>query len=412
MNEYLIIFTSIAAINLILKIWLNLDNKNHILQHRREVPQEFRSKISLAEHQKAADYSFDKINFSNISIAFNFVILMYWIPFGGIGHLDSFVKSFGYSEMISGLIFFTLFSTISGVLSLPQSLYNTFVIEERYGFNKTTKKLFFLDLLKQTLLSLIIGLPFLYAILSIMTYLGNLWWVYAWVFIIVFQFVLIWAYPKFLSPLFNKFTPLDNQDLKERIDSLSNKININFKDYYVMNASIRSSHGNAYFTGIGKNKRIVFFDTLLETLETNEVEAVLAHELGHLKHKHIFKSLIISIIFTLIGFGILGFLYNESLFFSLHNVTKSNYMALMLFSMIGPVFTFLFTPIGSWFSRRNEYEADQFACNYSNGQALIEALVKMYKDNSSSLTPSPKYTKFYYSHPPAIERVKFIKSCL
>lgn len=412
MNEYLILFTVIASINLLLKIWLNLDNKKHILQHRDEVPTEFSSKITLSDHQKAADYSKHKISFSNFSIVYHFMILMFWIPFGGIGYLDSFIKSLNYSEVISGLLFFVSFSIISGALSLPESLYSTFVIEQKFGFNKTTKKLFLIDLFKQTALSVVIGIPFLYVILSIMSYLGNLWWVYTWAFIIVFQFILLWAYPKFLAPIFNKFSPLDDSDLTNRINELSKKININFKDYYVMNASLRSSHGNAYFTGFGKNKRIVFFDTLLKTLDNNEVEAVLAHELGHLKHKHILKSLIISIVFTFIGLGILGFLYEHSLFFEFHNVEKSSYMALLLFSMVSPVFTFVFTPIGAWFSRKNEYEADKFACTYSDASALIDALVKMYKDNSSSLTPSPIYSKFYYSHPPAKERVEYIKSCM
>lgn len=411
MNNYLIFFISIAIINVIIKIWLNIVNKNYILQHREHVPDAFVEKTPLDVHQKAVDYSVSKINFSNITIFYHFLLLMMWIPLSGLNFIDSIAQQFGLTETLTGLCFFALYSMVSGLLTLPESLYQTFVLEQKYGFNKTTPKLYLIDLLKQLVLGIIIAGPIFYLILEIMQTLGKKWWIYAWALIIGFQFIMLWAYPKFIAPLFNKFSKLENADLQQRIENLSKKIHINFRDYYVMNASIRSSHGNAYFTGLGKNKRIVFFDTLLKTLNNNEVEAVLAHELGHLKHKHILKSMIISIFFTFIGFGILGILYGSPEFYAFHNARESSYMALMLFSFITPVYTFIFTPIQAWLSRKNEYQADKFACDYSDGNALIDALIKMYNDNSSCLTPNPIYSKFYYSHPPALERVAYIKSC-
>lgn len=412
MNNYLIFFISFALLNVVIKIWLNLVNKNYILQHRDQVPEEFLNKTPLDTHQKSVDYSVSKINFSNIVIIYHFALLIVWIPLAGLGYIDDFIRSFNFSETVTGLCFLALYSVISGLLTLPESIYQTFVLEEKFGFNKTTPKLFCLDLVKQLLLSAAIMAPILYLLFEIMQKLGGLWWVYAWALIIGVQFVMLWAYPKFIAPLFNKFTKLDNANLQAKIERLSSKIHIHFSDYYVMNASIRSSHGNAYFTGIGKNKRIVFFDTLLKTLNDNEVEAVLAHELGHLKHKHILKSMVMSILFTFIGMAILGYLYSSSEFYILHQAKQSSYMALILFSFITPVYTFILTPIQSWMSRKNEYQADKFACDFSDGKALIDALVKMYNDNASCLTPSPLYSKFYYSHPPALERVAYIKSCL
>jgi STE24 endopeptidase len=225
-----------------------------------------------------------------------------------------------------------------------------------------------------------------------------------------FQFIMIWAYPKFIAPLFNKFSKLDDEDLTQEIDKLSKRCDINFKDYFVMNASLRSSHGNAYFTGFGKNKRIVFFDTLLKSLNVDEVVSVLAHELGHLKKKHIIKSIIMSSAFLFIGLFILGQLYNSPKLFEAFSLsTNEAYMALLLFVLIAPYYTFLLTPLMSWLSRKNEFEADEFAATHASAKKLITALLKMYKDNSSSLTPHPTYSKFYYSHPPAKERIDFLK---
>lgn len=410
-NIFVLSFYLFAIIGLIVKFVLNMLNIQHIASNKLAVPTPFADKISLADHQNAASYSIDKLKFSNINLLINFTLLMVWIPLGGLRVIDEFSRSFNFSQTTTGLVFIGVFSFIGLFLDLPISVYKTFVLEEKYGFNKTSVKTFLFDILKSTIISIIIGIPLIYVLMELMQFFGAYWWVYAWLFMVLFQFTIIWAYPKFIAPLFNKFTKMEDVDLTKKLDALIKNCDLSFKDYYVMNASLRSSHGNAYFTGFGKNKRIVFFDTLLQTLDSNEITAVLAHELGHLKHKHILKSLITGIFFMGAGFYLLGLLYQSDYFFnSLANVKSSSYMALMLFSFLIPIYTFLFTPLASWFSRQREYEADAFANKYADGQDLITALVKMYKDNASSLTPSPVYSKFYYSHPPALERVQFINS--
>lgn len=406
-----ILFITLATLQLIVKIALNTVNLNYIRQRQDNVPAEFSDKIDLESHKKAAEYTAAKMNFSSATALWHYFILMFWIAFGGLNILDQWARGFGFGEMATAFVFVAALVLVSLVLGLPESLYHTFVLEERFGFNKTTPALFVKDKIKELILSAAIGLPFLYVIIKIMQGLGASWWFFAATFMLAFQFVMLWAYPRFIAPLFNKFSPLEDEELKGKIEELSNKIDLRFKDYYVMNASIRSSHGNAYFTGFGKNKRIVFFDTLLKSLKAPEIISVLAHELGHLKKKHILKSMAVMSVFLYLGFFVLGQAYNSESFYTAHNVEeRSTYMALILFMYLVPVYTFFLTPLSSWFSRRNEYEADEFAVENASGDELISALVKMYKDNSSSLTPSPVYSKFYFSHPPAMERVKFIKS--
>jgi STE24 endopeptidase len=410
-NLFLISFYVLATLGIIVKLVLNYKNITYIAKHANAVPNMFKQKITLEEHKVAAKYTITKQRFSISTMLIHFLLLILWVPVGGLNQLDLIVQSFKLSQIQSGLVFFLLYTVISIFISLPETIYSTFVIEEKFGFNKTTPKLFIIDFIKQLILSTVIGGILIYTLLYLMNFLGENWWLFAWGFIVLFQFIIIWAYPKFIAPIFNKFSPLDDEDLKKKIKILSNNINLNFKDYYVMNASLRSSHGNAYFTGFGKNKRIVFFDTLLKTLTNNEVMAVLAHELGHLKKKHILKSLFMGILFMGIGFYVLGYLLNSKEFFmAFGKATPSSHMALILFTFLLPVYTFILTPLSSWFSRKNEYEADQFAVENTDGDELVSALIKMYKDNSSSLTPSPIYSKFYYSHPPAIERVNFIDS--
>tara|TARA_B100001971_G_scaffold215182_1_gene259127 strand:+ start:69892 stop:71139 length:1248 start_codon:yes stop_codon:yes gene_type:complete len=409
----LISFLIFSIAGLILKIILNRVNSKYIRQHANQVPKGFEEKIDLENHQKAQRYSIAKLNFGIVSNLIAFISL-YISLFFIYGWVDEFVRSnFEYSSKIQGLIFFGILSLISMIVSLPESIYSTFVLEEKFGFNKTTPKIFLIDIFKGILLSCLIGAPFLYFLLYLMESLGELWWLAGASAFLVFQFFLIWAYPKFIAPLFNKFTPLKDVELEKEMNALIERANLSFKDYYVMNASLRSSHGNAYFTGFGKNKRIVFFDTLLKTLSTEEVIAVMAHELGHLKHKHIIKSLMKSIVFLYIGFYILGLLSKSAWFYQIFSeLQPSNYMALTLFSSLVPIYTFFLTPLFSWLSRKNEYEADKFACDHANGQDLINALIKMYKDNSSTLTPHPTYSKFYFSHPPALERINYIRSCI
>lgn len=405
-NSFYIFFTS----TIFIKITLLLLNIKNIRLHFKNTPKQYSDIITNEQHQKAQSYTIEKNKLSIISIIVQSLILITWLSTSLLNELIVFFETFSESNITNGVFILFSFSFINSVISFPISVYSTFCIEEKYGFNKTTPALFLQDLLKQFLVGIVIGLPFIFGILTIFYKLGNLWWLYSWCFIIVFQFVMIWAYPKFISPLFNKFHPLDDEELSKSIDKLSKKTNIFFKDYYVMNASLRSAHGNAYFTGFGKNKRIVFFDTLLETLNSNEVTSVLAHELGHLDRKHILKSILISSLFMFIGLFVLGQLSTNNDFFQAFNL-KSNqkYTALLLFSIIIPYYTYLITPLASWFSRKNEYEADEFAATHASSKALKTALLKMYKDNSSTLTPHKLYAFFYYSHPAADERIHFLE---
>ena len=375
------------------------------------MPAKFASQVSLADHQKAADYSVEKIKVNQVFHLFDLVVFLVWTLGGGLEALNRLAMTYGHSEISSGLIFFALLGVISSVLALPHSLYFTFVIEEKYGFNKTTWKTFIGDRIKGALLAVVLGGPIAYAILKIMEKLGNHWWVYAFVFLTAIQLLLVFIYPTFIAPLFNKFSPLEEGSVKEKILNLLARCGFKSSGLFVMDASKRSGHGNAYFTGFGKNKRVVFFDTLINSLDADEVEAVLAHELGHMKRKHILKGMIKGFILSFAGFALLGYLKNDLMFFEGHGVhTPSNYMALTLFSMVAGVYTFFLTPISSYFSRKYEYEADEFASQNAQASKLISALVKMYKDNASSLTPDPVYSKFYFSHPPALERVTYLET--
>jgi STE24 endopeptidase len=390
-----------------------LDNRNrkNILANRNQVPEKFSSQITLEEHQKAADYSIAKIKVAKVFNFIELVILLIWTLGGGIQALDHLARTFNLSELMTGVTFFAIYMLISLVLSLPQSIYSTFVLEEKFGFNKTTPKTFILDTVKSIALGAIIGFPILYGILWIMEALGEYWWVYAWAFLTSVQFIIIWAYPRFIAPLFNKFSELEEGEVKEMVTALLNKTGFESNGLFVMDASIRSSHGNAYFTGFGKNKRIVFFDTLIKNLTPEEVTAVLAHELGHFKKKHIIKGLVKSIIFSFIGFGVLGFMASWVPFFNGHGVvTPSTHTALLLFMMVAGVYSYWLIPLNAMTSRKYEFEADHFASEYSSSRDLITALVKLYKHNASTLTPDSAYSKFYHSHPPALERVEHLES--
>ena len=390
--------------------YLDKRNLDHIIANRNSVPEKFSSQISLADHQKAADYSAEKIKVNQIFHFFDLIIFIAWTIGGGLELLNRFCISLGAGEIQTGLIFFAGLGVISSLLALPHSLYFTFVIEEKYGFNKTTWKIFLSDLFKGALLAVILGGPIAFGVLWIMAKLGNNWWVYAFLMLTSTQLLLVFIYPTFIAPLFNKFTPLEDGELKNKIVHLMEKCGFHASGLFVMDASKRSGHGNAYFTGFGKTKRVVFFDTLLNSLDAEEVESVLAHELGHMKKKHILKLMIKSIALSFLGFAILGYLKNQIPFYIGHGVqTPNNYIALTLISMVAPIYTFFLTPLSAFFSRRYEYEADQFAAENASAAKLITALVKMYKDNASTLTPDPLYSKFYYSHPPALERVSHLE---
>lgn len=403
---YTKIFLIALFVKSLIESFLDKRNMDHILKNRNEVPNKFKDQITLIDHQKAADYSVEKIKASQIFHLIDLVIFLVLTLLGGLELINQYAVGFSNSPTVTGLIFFGILGLFTSIVSLPKSLYFTFVIEEKYGFNKMTWKTFLGDMLKAGLLTLTLGTPIAYAILWIMEKLGTNWWVYAFIFLTAIQLLLVFIYPTFIAPIFNKFSPLEEGAVKNKILDLLVRCGFKSSGLFVMDASKRSGHGNAYFTGFGKSKRIVFFDTLLASLDAEEVEAVLAHELGHMKKKHVLKGMVKGIIFSFIGFAILGYLRSNPTFFNGHGVqTVTDYMALTIFSMVAGVYTFLLTPLSSYTSRKHEYEADQFASENAQANKLISALIKMYKDNASSLTPDPLYSKFYFSHPPALERV-------
>ena len=410
MQTFTWLFLAALIISTLVQFWLSIRQASHVSKHRTAVPAEFTDKITLEEHQKAADYTLTKGAFGRLEMFIGLFVLLFWLFAGGLNWLDTFIRSFGWNEMYTGVAVLLSFSFISSIIGLPASLYQTFVIEEKFGFNKMTLKTMFVDMVKGTILGLVIGVPLLALILWLMESAGDLWWLYAWVALSSFSLLMMWAYPKFIAPIFNKFKPLEEGETLKRIQSLLTRSGFNSNGVFVMDGSKRSSHGNAYFTGFGKNKRIVFFDTLLESLSPMQVEAVLAHELGHFKHKHVLKGLIVSLTTTLIGFAVLAWLMKQNWFYSGLGVEHSStYMALLLFMLVSPAFTFLLGPIMSWWSRKHEFEADAFAAKQSSAKELISSLVSLYKENASTLTPDPLYSAFYDSHPPASIRIAHLK---
>ncbi|MEE9351964.1 MAG: M48 family metallopeptidase [Thiotrichaceae bacterium] len=414
MQTFTLVFLAALIISTLVQFWLSIRQMKHVSHHRSAVPEEFADKLSLEEHQKAADYTLTKGAFGRIEMFIGFALLIFWLYFGGLNWLDNFWRSFGegrgWSDIYTGVAVLLSFSFISSLIGLPTSLYNTFVIEEKFGFNKTTLKTLIVDMVKGTLLGLALGVPILMLILWLMESAGDLWWVYAWAALSIFSLLMMWAYPKFIAPIFNKFKPLEKGETLDLIQSLLKRSGFNSDGVFVMDGSRRSSHGNAYFTGFGKNKRIVFFDTLLETLTAPQIEAVLAHELGHFKHKHVLKGLVVSLTTTFIGFAILAWLMKQGWFFTGLGVEHSStYMALLLFMLASPAFTFLLGPVMSWWSRKHEFEADAFAAKQASAKELISSLVSLYKENASTLTPDPLYSAFYDSHPPASIRIAHLK---
>ncbi len=395
----------------LVEAYLEMKNKNHILNNRQAVPERFKEVITIEEHQKAADYTVAKIKSGQLFGLIELILLLVWTLGGGINFLDNWISTFSLSPIWEGVAFVAAFGAISTLLSIPQSLYTTFVTEEKFGFNKVTPKLFIQDTFKGLLVGAALGLPLFAGLLWVMKSLGANWWIYGWALLTGFQFLLLWAYPRFIAPIFNKFSPMEEGDHKEKVLSLLKRTGFTSNGLFVMNASMRSSHGNAYFTGFGKNKRIVFFDTLIKTLEPGEVEAVLAHELGHFKRKHVMKQLAKGVILSFIAFSVLGQLADSALFFNGHGVDKIKiHLALMLFAMVSGVYTFWTTPISASVSRKYEFEADAFAAEHTKPVELISALVKMYKDNASTLTPDPTYSAYHHSHPPALVRVKHLEN--
>lgn len=403
-----VFFILFIVVNHLFEIYLNRRQLAVLQKNNSIVPPEFADTISIADHHKAVSYTTSKLHFGQAHLVWDAVLLFYWFPFRGAEKLMLSIPDWGIHRDVAFLLLFTLIQTL---LNLPWSAYSTFSLEERYGFNRSTPKIFVTDRLKGLLLGCLLGVPLLYGIFYLYQEAGTSWWLISFVVITLFQFFLIWLYPTFIAPLFNKFSPLESEELKKGIEGLVDRAGFKSKGVYVMDASRRSAHGNAYFTGFGKNKRIVFFDTLLTKLETKETLAILAHELGHLKLKHIPKSLVTSLVLSFLGFWLMGTLATQNWFYTGHFIRiVSPGVLLLLFTQAVPLYTFWFTPIGSWISRKREFEADAYASEQTNGLDLKSGLLKLYQQNASPVVTDKVYSTFYHSHPPAFERIKRLES--
>lgn len=411
MNAFTYIFLAVLLAGIVLQWFLGRRHIQHVARHRKSVPEEFSREIPLDAHQKAADYTIAKVKLGFYELITASLLILLWTLGGGLQLLDSAWRDLGYGTLVTGTCVILSFIIIAGILDLPLSWIRTFKLEQRFGFNKSTLKIFIMDFLKNTLLALLIGAPMVLLVLWIMANAGTYWWLYVWLTWLVFSLFMMWAYPAFIAPLFNKFRPLENQDLKQRIENLLERNGFTSNGIFVMDGSTRSTHGNAYFTGLGANKRIVFFDTLIDELSPEEIEAVLAHELGHFKCNHIRKRISTLAVVFLLGFALLGWLINKTWFFTGLGVSEpSTYMALLLFVIISPAFTVFLQPLFSYVSRKHEFEADDFAAGQAQTDNLIKALVKLYRENANTLTPDPLYSAFHDSHPPAPIRIAHLST--
>lgn len=403
-----VLFLCFIVINHLLEIYLSRRQLTILQQNKDIVPAEFQDSLSLVDHQKAIAYASARLNLNQMRLLFDAVLLFYWFPFRGVEKLFLAIPDLGTHREV---IFLLLFGLIQMLITLPFSLYSTFSLEERFGFNRTTPKLFIVDRLKGLVLGGVISVPLLYLIFFLYRFSGELWWLASFALITIFQLTLVWLYPTFIAPLFNKFRPLEGEELKTGVEKLVTNAGFEAKEVFVMDASKRSSHGNAYFTGFGKSKRVVFFDTLLKDLRTPEILAILAHELGHLKLKHIPKSLITSLFLSFLGFWLMGVLANQTWFYSGHFIRiYSPGILLLLFTQAIPLYTFWMTPISSWVSRKREFEADAYAAGEIEAKYLISGLLNLYQQNASPVIADKYYSGFYHSHPPALERIKHLRS--
>ena len=413
MNPSLAMTLTLAVVlvaNLLTKLWLSGRQVRHVAKHRDQVPAAFAHTINLEAHQKAADYTLAKARVGVADMGLDALTLVAWTLLGGLDLLNQVTLDWLGEGMGQQIALVVGFGLIGGLIGLPLSLYQTFVIEQRFGFNHTTKKLWLSDLLKGLLVGMVLGLPILWLVLWLMQAGGALWWLYAWAALVAYQLFVMWIAPNVIMPLFNKFTPLEDATLKARVTALMTRAGFTAKGFFVMDGSRRSAHSNAFFTGFGAAKRVVFFDTLLAQLNGDEMEAVLAHELGHFKHHHILKMMATSFATSLAGLALLGWVSQQVWFFTglgvMPNLSGDNSaLALLLFMLVLPLFTFFVSPLSARRSRKFEFEADAYAVANSNGQALANALLKLYQDNASTLTPDPWYVAFYYSHPPASQRL-------
>ncbi|KQY11710.1 peptidase M48 [Massilia sp. Root133] len=413
-SAFSVLFVVFLLLTLGLRYWLARRHIRHVLRHRDQVPAEFAAKIPLSAHQKAADYTVAKTRFGLWAALWNTLVLTGFTLLGGLQALSTALLHATGPGMVHQILLIVAFAIVSGALDLPFSYYRQFVLEERFGFNKMTVGLWIADAVKGGLVGAVIGLPLLWVVLTLMDKTGALWWLYAWLVWSGFQLLMMVLYPTVIAPLFNKFTPLTDDKLKDRIEGLMTRVGFAAKGLFVMDGSKRSAHGNAYFSGFGSNKRIVFFDTLLSRLAPEEIEAVLAHELGHFKLKHIIKRIGVLFALSLAFLALLGWLKTQVWFYTglgvLPLLGQSNdAMALLLFTLVLPVFTFPFSPLTSITSRKHEFEADAFAASHSDARDLVSALVKMYEDNAATLTPDPIHSAFYDSHPPASVRIRHLR---
>jgi len=419
MLTFTIVFLAALALSTLIDMYLDYRQKCAVYAHRDSVPARFADAITLESHQKAADYTMAKLSFGTWSGLYGVLLLLVWTLGGGLDALDALdaldhgLDTWQLSPLNKGVLFILIFSLLGSVLELPFSLYSTFKIEKDFGFNKMTLGLYFSDMLKQSLLMVAIGAPLIWVILWLMQSTGEMWWLWAWAVWTGFSILMMWAYPTFIAPLFNKFEPMEDGELKSAIEGLLQRCGFKSNGLFKMDGSKRSSHGNAYFTGFGKSKRIVFFDTLLEQLSIDETLAVLAHELGHFKRNHIKKRMLLMFSMSLAGFALLGWLSAQDWFYAGLGVSQpSDYMLLILFMLVMPVFTFALSPLMSLYSRKHEFEADDYAKEHANADDLISALVKMYDDNAATLTPDTLYSAWHDSHPPAPTRVAHLEQAL
>lgn len=399
------IFITVLTLSTVIHLWLARRHIHFVSNHKNKVPDAFKKNISLKDHQKAALYAIAKSELGSKDILAQASLLML-LTLGGLISKISNIFDWISSSTLRDIAIILSVMLISSLIDLPFNYYKTFKIDEKFGFNRMTKKLFFSDIYKQMILGLSLGLPILFVALWMLQNAGSYWWLYLWVVWSLFNLLILAIYPSWIAPFFNKFSPLKDRVLKTKIIALLKKCGFKSQGLFVMDGSARSNHGNAYFTGFGKNKRIVFFDTLLERLNHNEIEAVLAHELGHFHHNHVKKRIVMMFLVSFIGLAILGYLKDQLWFYHGLGIAKpSDGSALLLFMLVGPTFIFFIKPIMAFYSRQNEFEADRYAKKHSSAKYLKESLVKLYRDNASTLTPDPLYSAFYDSHPPALQRI-------
>ncbi|MEK7816364.1 MAG: M48 family metallopeptidase [Pseudomonadota bacterium] len=413
MPTFTLVFLLLLALVLLTQLWLGQRQVRYVQRHRRAVPDAFRRRLPLKAHRKAADYTVAHARFDRVENIVGVALLLFWTLGGGLDALDRAWRTLEWDPLTAGAAFLLSAMLLMGLLELPLGAWRTFVIEQRFGFNRITPRLFVTDQFKKTLLLLLIGAPLAFSVLWLMRETGEFWWLYAWVLWTGFTLFLIWAYPTLIAPLFNKFRPLKPGSMRRRIQALLRRTGFRSSGIFVIDSSRRTSHGNAYFTGFGRNKRVVFFDSLLASLREKEIIAVLAHELGHFKRGHITQRLMLTTVLSLAGFALLGWLMGQEWFYAgLGMRQPSPHAAFMLFVLTGPVFSYFLQPLFASYSRRHEYEADRYAAEQTDARDLVNALVRLYRDNARTLTPDPLHSAFYDSHPPAAARIAHLASLI